>query len=583
MKNKRFFLRFLATVTAISSLVFVWSCIERPMKVADPQPDVISDFSAVQASTRDVDILFQIDTSGSMRGEQETLRNNFSSLMRVLKDISGGLPNVHIGVITPDIGTYTFNVGGCEGVGDDGLLVKGGCANPVGQNFIVDVEPAGCTISRDSETNICSAHDCAQANCEASAFTIDGVATEPAGLQFAVDEDGCPRCRNYTGEDLETVFSCMADAGTSGCGFEQHFEAMLRSLTPAKNPGFIRTNAYLALFFISDEDDCSAKQPGTIFDDSDTSISGNLGPLSSFRCTEFGIVCDQAWQRVITGGVVNYQNCHSRPANDNNNLLQPVSTYTNFLSSIKSSELTIVGAIAGPHNNGALAVGVDENSWPELQPVCYAPNDTVGAVSGVRLFEFVNYFVSDESDLNWAFTSICNPDYSQALEGLGEKIKALVEVQCITTPLKGCPDPAAANGLTQITNLDPADAQICNANCEVKDILASGETVPISICSPDYMGGHPQKRDPSLPVNQCWHVTYNEECANEALDYGPSRGAEIIISRKTNPAPGTRASITCAGFPLTEQLCQDDIDNDFDGDTDCDDSDCQENGNVICN
>jgi len=585
MKNKRFILRFFATITALASMTFVWSCIDRPMKVADPQPDVISDFSAVQASTRDVDILFMIDTSKSMELEQETLRRNFANLMLVLKEISGGLPNVHIGVISPDLGAYNYEIGGCDGVGDDGKLLKGaGCANPVGQNFIIDVEPAGCTINRDDDTNLCSADDCSQANCEQAAFTVDGVSTEPAGLTLQVDDDGCPRCRNYTSQSLEDVFQCMADIGTGGCGFEQPLEAVYRSLTANKNPGFIRSNAYLALFLISDEDDCSAKEPGTIFDTQYTGLEDNLGPLNSFRCTEFGIVCDQAWNRIVLGGVENYTNCHSRSATDNNNLLKPISTYVQFIQSVKSSELIIAGAIAGPYNNGNLAVKADEYGWPELDPICGGDE---GAVPGVRLYEFVASFISNEDDLSWAYTSICNADYSQALEGLGEKIKALVEVQCITTPLKGCPDPAAANGLTPITSLPSNEASVCEAVCEVKDILADNSITPIYMCPSDYPSGnpgHPEKRDPNLPVDQCWHVRYNDSCAEQA-NFGPSRGAEIIISRKTNPAPGTSASITCAGFPLTEMLCQDDIDNDFDGLTDCEDPDCQNTDsgpNIIC-
>ncbi|MBN2723996.1 MAG: VWA domain-containing protein [Deltaproteobacteria bacterium] len=588
MKTKRIFLRLFAMVLATASLAFVWSCIERPMKVADPQPDIISDFSAIQASTRDVDILFMIDTSRSMEEEQITLLNNFPALMRVLKDISGGLPNVHIGVISPDIGTYTYNINGCEGVGDDGKLLKGdgSCSNPVGQNFIVDVEPAGCTIAKVDDSNTCTSHTCGQTNCEQSAFTIEGVAKEPAGLQFVEDEFGCPRCRNYTGEDLEDVFTCMADIGIGGCGFEQPLEAIYKALTPGKNPGFIRDDAYLAMFLITDEDDCSAKEPGSIFDDSDISITGNLGPLTSFRCTEFGIVCDQTWQRVITGGVMNYTNCVSRSSTDARNMLNPISKYTGFLSTIKSSEMIIAGAIAGPYNQGNLSVGVDSYQYPELQFVCYPAGSTEsGAVPGIRLYEFVKTFIQSEDDLAWAYTSVCNPDYSQALEGLGNKIKALVEVQCITTPLKGCPDPAAANGFDPITDLSTAEAEICEASCDVRDISTSNNEMVITNINPcptDYAGGHPEKRDPSLTVEQCWHVMYNEKCADPYNDYGPSRGAEIIISRRTNPTPGTSTSITCAGTPLVEMLCQDGLDNDFDGKTDCEDDDCNNPDNTIC-
>jgi hypothetical protein len=39
-------------------------------------------------------------------------------------------------------------------------------------------------------------------------------------LTFYEDVDGCPRCRNYEGT-LEDTFSCMAEMGVEGCGYEQ--------------------------------------------------------------------------------------------------------------------------------------------------------------------------------------------------------------------------------------------------------------------------------------------------------------------------------------------------------------------------
>jgi hypothetical protein len=38
---------------------------------------------------------------------------------------------------------------------------------------------------------------------------------------------------------------------------------------------------------IADEDDCSVRDPALLGPDSQ-----QLGPLQSFRCTQFGVVCD---------------------------------------------------------------------------------------------------------------------------------------------------------------------------------------------------------------------------------------------------------------------------------------------------
>ncbi|PKN27193.1 MAG: hypothetical protein CVU65_03260 [Deltaproteobacteria bacterium HGW-Deltaproteobacteria-22] len=582
------------TIALIAAAVsFSWACIERPMKVADPAPNVISDFSALQSTTRDVDLIFLVDTSRSMEDEQILLRQNFPNLVRVLKDISGGLPNLHLGTISPDLGTAPYNSAGCDRPnGDDGRFMKGAgnaCVNPVNQNFVVDVEPRGCTIEKltaDGETTTCPSHDCAQANCEQAAFTdLEGTPSEPAGLVLAMDENGCPRCRNYSGESLEDVFSCMADLGIAGCGLESQLEAVYRAVTDRSgaNEGFWRENAYLAIFIISDEDDCSVKN--TEFYNPIGDINSTLGKLDNFRCTEFGVKCDESWQRVMPAGSMTYHNCAPREANDPLNMLQPVDRYTSMLRQLKDANMILVGAIVGPYGN-QLTIGLDVTNYPKMEPSCgVAPN---GADPAVRINAFVEEMLLDEDDVSWALTSICSGDYSAALVGLGNRIKEMVEVQCITTPLAGCPDPAAANGALPLTHLPSEDAGVCTPLCAVQDIDADGNVTEIPQCPVDYQGGHPAKRDQSLPVAKCFHVTFNPECAvpcpeNSTLRgcdpvntpwYGPSRGAEIIISRRADPTPGTRAKIACAGLPLTEKLCFDGKDNDVDGLIDGHDPDC---------
>jgi len=585
----------ISTLSLITAAVlFSWACIERPMKVADPAPNVISDFSALQSATRDVDLIFLVDTSRSMEDEQNLLRQNFPNLVRVLKDISGGLPNIHLGTITPDLGTLPFNSAGCDHpYGDDGRFMKGlnnACVNPVNQNYVVDVEPRGCTISKvtaEGAATTCSAHDCTQANCEPESFEdLEGHATEPAGLVFALDENGCPRCRNYSGESLEDVFSCMADLGINGCGLESQLEAVHKAVSDGSgvNTGFLRKNAYLAIFIISDEDDCSVKATEMYNPEGD--INYPLGKLDNFRCTEFGIACDEPWQRFMSAGqLLTYHNCKSRTSNDPKNMLQPISRYTSMLSSLKDSSMILVGAIVGPYSN-SLTIGVDSTGYPKMEPSCgVAPN---GADPSVRITEFVLSMLQDETDVSWALNSICSGDYSPALVGLGNRIKDLVEVQCITTPLAGCPDPAAANGQEPLTHLPADEAGACAPLCSVQDIDAEGVVTEIPQCAADYLGGHPAKRDLSLPVAKCFHVTFNPECAVACPDesgskgchpddnpwFAPSRGAEIIISRRADPTPGTRAKIACAGLPLTEKLCYDGIDNDVDGLIDAGDPDC---------
>ncbi len=585
--NTRLFLRTTALIVGVATIAFSWACIERPMKVAEPQPDVISVFTALQGTTRDVDLLFVIDNSLSMMEEQTLLKENFPQLMLVLKGIAGGLPNVHIGIASTDLGTAPFTMATCETQGgDNGALMKGennGCANPQGQNFIVDIEAANCNITRDdpNNPNTCTSHDCNADNCLASNWLKeDGSgSTEPDGLLYYEDENGCPRCRNYEGESLETVFACNAELGNNGCGFEQHLEAMYKVFGNNANAGFYREDAYLAIFFITDEDDCSAED-ANIFDDQG-GIADQWGPLTSFRCTEFGVKCDTPWERPMSTPHINYTGCHSRVKDDPHAMLYPINRYVNFLRQIKDSEMIVAGAIAGPIPT-QIGVKLDERSYPKLEYSCGE------AVPAIRINEFVAAFTPNLEDMNWAYTSVCNLDYSPALVGLGEKIKNLVEVQCITTPLNGCPDPAAASGSTPITALPADQAEICTPACTVTEVTAANTTDPVEQCPPcKEDDGSPcewGKINPGLPVSKCFYVRFNAKCAmgydpdgqtSQQFSYGPSRGAEIIISRRESAEPGTNALIACQGFPLTEKLCSDGVDNDQDGHIDADDWDCQ--------
>src|SRR5262249_51021532 len=100
---------------------------------------------------RDLDLLFLIDDSPSMKDKQNNLADNFPNFIKVLSSIPGGLPNVHIGITTSDMGTKgaedptpgpaipPLGNGGCSGVGKNGNLQAFGA--PIANNnvFISDV------------------------------------------------------------------------------------------------------------------------------------------------------------------------------------------------------------------------------------------------------------------------------------------------------------------------------------------------------------------------------------------------------------------------------------------------------------
>ncbi len=569
----------------LSLFVFLFSaCDDGGKKKENPYPTPFP--MSAQEPLRNVDLVFMVDTSLSMVEEQAKLIQNFPLFVERLKSIHGGMPNLHIGVITPDLGSEPYNLPSCENGGDGGLFKKGAndqCANPA-HFYIVDVEPAGCSIEKvlvGSETR-CVSHDCTQANCDRDAFSDgNGGFTEPAGLILAEDEDGCPRCRNYQDETLSEVFSCIANVGSDGCGIEQPLEAVMRALTtPApENRGFLRQDAYLAVVLMSDEDDCSVENTEIFNPEGD--INSVLGVMTSFRCTEFGVVCDEPWNRTPNGAET-YHNCISRPEGDPMSLLHPISRYTSFLSTIKDASRVIAALVAGPYD-GTLVVEPDVNQNPQLAASC-TPNN---AMPAVRLKEFVNHFLSNPADASWAHTSICSEDFSPALTGVSTRLATVVGTQCLAAVPAGCPDPAAAFGEAALTMLPADEAALCRPDCTVTLHRADGSQVSVPPCAADYAGGHPAAEDPQLPVEQCWHLQFNANCAvpcpkgsetqgcdpaDNPWNY-PSRGAQIVVSRR-NAVEFVRVEAVCSSYHLTETECSDGLDNDVDGRTDGQDPDC---------
>ncbi len=231
----------LCALTAAGMCSLAAGCNDRSISGVTPAQNKVEIHDIPVTANRNVDLLFVVDDSGSMKAEQDSLRGHFKDFITRLSAIDGGLPDVHLGIISTDVGTGPGN-SLCTSLGDDGHLLTHGCAG---------LDPGATFIS--------------------------DIATE-AG----------PRTRNYTG-NLEDVFSCMADLGTLGCGAEQPLESMRLALDPARdtNPGFLRDDSLLAIVIISDEDDCSTK---------DRSMFTRPGTPNSvvYGCTEFGLQCDEA-------------------------------------------------------------------------------------------------------------------------------------------------------------------------------------------------------------------------------------------------------------------------------------------------
>ena len=319
-----------------------------------------------------LDILFVVDNSGSMFDEQESLARWANEyLFGVLQLELGALPNLHIGVISTNMGAGSTPIAGCQGSGDRGIL----------QN---QPRVADCTGPSDRY------------------------------IRDVANPDGT-RDRNYEGELAET-FGCIAQLGVEGCGYEQPLKAMKRALDPnnTDNAGFLREDALLAVVFVTDEDDCSALdtamfQPSAGGDD----LNSPLGPMTSFRCFEFGVTCAETDPRA--------PGSRTECAASASPYMDDVGPYIEFLHDLKGNpSMVMVAGIFG--DRGPVEVRLDTNSqFPQLAPKL-APS-CVGTVGGgeanpaIRLDDFLAGFPGRSQ-----FASICADELAGPLQSIASVV-----------------------------------------------------------------------------------------------------------------------------------------------------------------
>ena len=360
------------------------------------------------AAKRDVDLLFVIDDSTNFLGSQIGLKNAFPALLDELSQ-SGELPNLHVGVVTSDLGTHGAldsepgpaignGPGACWGTGKTGRLTS--YAPLVSGNFISDVG----------------------------------------------NGDGT-RTTNYT-SSLAEAFSALASVGSSGCGFEQHLEAAKRALdnNPA-NAGFLRDAAALAIIVFTDEDDCSFAH-SSFLDPNDSS----LGPLASFRCTQFGVRCETGGRtpdEMASNGIK--EGCVS---NEQSAQLLPLSSFVSFFKGLKSDPRDVlVSTIAGDSNpfevtftsiGGSTPLHVVHNVCMGLDPI----NPSVRLAQLPAMFE------------RGRFESICTTDLAPAVTSIARELRGMLGDACLTREIAIPADCKVFDQTpTRETELPPCSAQ----------------------------------------------------------------------------------------------------------------------------
>jgi len=393
---------------------------------------------------RAVDILFVVDNSGSMGGEQGTLAENFGAFVDVLENQQVGA-NYRIGVTTT--------------AGDGGLRATS-CRSRLNEFIFtwifgdIDERQRGCLD-----------------NCSFEALAIPDPWVEKSSGQTNLPP----------GVTMAQALQCIGPQGINGPGLERPLESMRAALLD-DTEGFIRDDALLAVIFVTDEADCS-------MDDATQTWLQNFGQVfwttperaTSGVCWNAGVSCE--------GGPGVYADCVAQdkgqdglPTDDEDEaILYPVQRYIDVLTDIAEQKQleggqgeVLVALLAGvpldyPETGQMVFADSplpDFNIEYGIGPGCGLGTETIQDPPGippVRLRQFAEAFSTEERN---AF-SICDPDYGVALSQIADAIGQVNERACIN----GC-----------VVDLAPADPVLV-PDCSLIETFATGEPgVPVPPC-----------------------------------------------------------------------------------------------------
>ena len=233
-----------------------------------------------------VDLLIAVDNSESMGEEQNLLSSGLYSLINSLTkplrtDPSWGydsVDNLRVAVVSSDLGlmygedhetaSSPTDMPTCEKLtGDDGNFLT----TPIG---ISNIGVADNTIRCEEEGRQCPEGW----SCRIAAGQTVGLCTAPGsttvGCGAALTEENTSTTFDDPNDALATQSACMVQQGTEGCRFSQPLEASLYGLE--KHPEFIDPGHLLAVLIVSDAEDCSMAD-STLFTPEWSSVACSAG------------------------------------------------------------------------------------------------------------------------------------------------------------------------------------------------------------------------------------------------------------------------------------------------------------------
>jgi hypothetical protein len=397
-------------------------------------------------SIRDVDVLFVIDDAPGMAPAQAKLLTSFSAFTDTLENLPAGYPNLHVAVISGDMGAGASDVTGCSAGGDRGVFWN--------------VPRGACT-----QTGL------------------------PAGQSFFSIIDGKP---NFDpSKSLADALACVAVQDDAGCRFPHPLASVLRALgadgmpPPPENAGFLRPGAFLSIVLLTNQDDCSAPPDSDIFDPTSRYVADPLGPLTSFRCAEFGVSCGGVAPSLTMAGTLS--GCQS---SEDGTLLR-VSDVVSRLKALKPNpNMILVAALSGPPAPFTVELDPpglpqDPQPWPSLVPTCASADGAISARPGVRVEQWVYAFGH-----NGALAKVCD-DFGASLQTIAEGIAGVLGPPCLAGAIAKTSGPHGARPDCTIT--DYATAPDAGAGSPVPSCVDTGGVAP------------------------CWTLTDDAACPNGKL------------------------------------------------------------------
>ncbi len=357
---------------------------------------------------RAVDILFVVDNSGSMGGEQGALARSFGAFVDVLETQQVGA-NYRIGITTTE-GTGSLHATSCRSRLDD---------------FISD----GLFGYNDERQRGCLDH-----------CFVDSVGLSEPWVEKSNGQTNLP-----SGLSMAQALPCIGPQGISGSGFEAPLESM-RAALRGGGDGFLRDDALLAVIFVTDEADCSMPEDnlawlvteGTTFWTTDERVSSGACWTTGVQCEGGPGVFDDCFavDKARTGAVTN---------DPSQAVLHPVTRYIDTLTELAAAKQSqggqsevLIAVLAGvpldhPETGNLLYADSPDGEFNQeygIGPGCGLGTETLDDPPGippVRLREFAEAFASERRNV----FSICADDYGIALRDIASAIGDVNARACV--------------------------------------------------------------------------------------------------------------------------------------------------------